>query len=84
MPSHKSCKKRMKTSEAERLRNRAFRTTLRNAVKEVRLETSKEEAVKKLKVAIQILDRAAGRRLLHRKTVDRSKSRLVKLVNKLG
>lgn len=84
MPSHKSCKKRMKTSEAERLRNRAMRSSLRSAVKEVRAETSKEEAANKLQTAIRLLDRAASRGLLHRKTVDRSKSRLTKLVNNLG
>jgi len=47
LPNHKSCAKRMKTSEKERIRNRAFRTTLRVAIKELRSETNKEEATKK-------------------------------------
>ncbi len=84
MPNHKSCAKRVKTSEAERLRNRAFRTKLRSAVKEVRTETNKEEAQKKLKDATALLDKAAGYHLIHRRNADRNKSRLTKFVQKLG
>lgn len=84
MPNHKSCAKRVKTSEAERLRNRALRTTLRSAIKEVRTETNKEEAIKKLKVACTTLDKAASYRLIHKKNAARNKSRLAHFVQKLG
>ncbi len=83
MPNHKSCAKRMKTSEKERIRNRAFRTTLRVAIKELRSETNKEEATKKYHSVAQILDKAASYHLIHRKNADRNKSRLAHFVNRL-
>lgn len=84
MPSHKSNFKRMKTSAKERERNRAYRSRLRAAVKEVRTETSKEEASKKLNEAFRLLDRAAARGLIHKSTAARNKSRLALAINKLG
>lgn len=84
MPSHKSCAKRVKTSEAERLRNRAFRSKLRQAIKEVRLATGQEEATGKLRVAVSLIDKAAGYGLIHKKTAARNKSRLTLHVSKLG
>lgn len=84
VPNHKSCAKRMKTSEAERVRNRSFRTRLRQAIKEVRAETSKEEAAPKLKKAISIIDKAAGKGLIHQRTAARNKSRLSHFVGSLS
>jgi small subunit ribosomal protein S20 len=74
----------MRTSAKERMRNRAMRTRLRAAIKEVKTETEKEAAVKKLREATQIIDKAASKGLIHKKNADRSKSRLTILVNKLG
>ncbi len=84
MPNHKSCAKRVKTSGLERTRNRAFRSQLRAAIKDVRNETNKEEALKKLKTATSILDKAAGYGLIHKNNADRNKSRLATHVQKLG
>lgn len=84
MPNHKSCAKRVKTSEAARNRNRALRSSLRAAIKAVRTETNKEEAQKKLKTVCITLDKAAGHRLIHKKNADRNKSRLAHFVQKLG
>jgi small subunit ribosomal protein S20 len=74
----------MKQSENERSRNRAFRSRLRVAIKEVRSETTKEEAAKKLKAATVIIDKAATRKIIHKKNADRNKSRLAQYVNGLG
>jgi small subunit ribosomal protein S20 len=84
LPSHKSNFKRMKTSAKERERNRAYRSRLRAAVKEVRLVQSKDEAAAKLKEAFKLLDKAASRGLIHRSTAARNKSRLALAINKLG
>ncbi len=83
MPSHKSCKKRMKTSELERVRNRAFRTQLRAAVKAVRSEQNKDEAIKLLKEADHVIDRVASKGIIPKTRASRSKSRLAIMVNKL-
>lgn len=84
MPNHKSCEKRIKTSLKERERNRAFRSRLRAALKDVRSATNKDEAMKKLKEATTVLDKAASYGLIHRKNADRNKSRLSLFVQKLG
>ena len=84
MPNHKSCEKRMRSSEASRQRNRAFRSRMRAAIKDVRNENNKEEALKKFRVAAGLLDQASAKHLIHRKNADRNKSRLAAVVNKLG
>jgi len=84
LPSHKSNFKRMKTSAKERDRNRGYRSNLRAAVKDVREESSKAEALKKYAKAVQLLDRAAARGLIHKKTASRNKSRLSLFIQKLG
>jgi len=83
LPNHKSCAKRMKTSANERTRNRAFRSKLRAAIKELREETNKDTAGKKYVEVSQMLDKAAAYHLIHKKNADRSKSRLALFVNKL-
>lgn len=84
MPSHKSCKKRMKTSEVARLRNRGYRTTLRHAVRELRNETNKDEALKQYKQVSILFDKAATYGLIHKKNAARNKSRLAKFVQTLA
>ena len=84
MPNHKSCKKRVKTSEKERLVNRAYRSHLRVVLKEAQGVTNKEEAVKKLKEVTAELDKAASRGLIHKKNANRNKSRIARRFNKLS
>jgi small subunit ribosomal protein S20 len=74
----------MKTSEQRRLRNRALQSQLRAAIKELRSEANKEEAVKKYQAATSLLDRAASHGIIHKKNADRNKSRLAQFVRKLG
>lgn len=73
----------MKTSENSRLRNRAYRSELRNAIKELKEETNKEEATIKYKKVASLFDKAASNKLIHKKNADRNKSRLAHLVKKL-
>ncbi|UCD62781.1 MAG: 30S ribosomal protein S20 [Candidatus Zixiibacteriota bacterium] len=84
MPSHKSCKKRMKTSAERRLRNRGYLSNLRTSVRELRAMTSREEASAAYRNVVSLLDRAAGRGLIHRKNADRHKARLARFVQQLG
>lgn len=74
----------MKTSERDRQANRAFRSTLRAALKAVRSETNKDEAMKKLREAASMLDKAATKNIIHKKNASRNKSRLTLMVQKLG
>ncbi len=84
MPTHKSCVKRMRTSDDRRLRNRVLLSQLRAAMKELRSETNKEQAAKKYRQVSSLLDKAAGNHLIHKGNADRNKTRLAQLVNKLG
>jgi small subunit ribosomal protein S20 len=74
----------MRTSEEQRLRNRAFRSRLRAAIKELRSETSPEEATKKYQLVTSLLDKAASSGLIHKKNAARNKSRLAQYVRKLS
>ena len=84
MPNIKSAKKRMELSAAARLKNRADRSRIRSAIKQVRAAESAEDGQTRLREAIALLDRAATRRLYHPNRVARIKSNLTRHVNALA
>jgi len=82
MPRHKSAKKRVRQNKTRALRNRAARTRIKGAVKELHQATDPEQVKKSLVECMSLLDRASKKSVMHRRTVDRTKSRLAKLANK--
>ncbi|MFH1686591.1 MAG: 30S ribosomal protein S20 [bacterium] len=84
MPNHKSCEKRMKIAARQRLANRAQRSVLRAAIRDLRAQTNREEALKQYKDVVPLLDRAARSHLIHPRNADRNKSRLAHFVAKLA
>ena len=76
MPSHKSCKKRMKTSAGERMRNRGLRSRMTRAIKELKACTNSSDAGSKLKDAISIIDKAAQHNIIHKNKAANDKSKL--------
>ena len=87
MATHKSAVKRTKQSEERRQRNRAVKTKVKKAVKKVRLaveQSNPEEAQAALAEAIPVIDRAASKKTLHRRTAARKISRLSKKVHALS
>ena len=84
MPHHKSCKKRMKTSDVRRLRNRAYMSNLRSQVRGLRALTNREEAAVAYRDVVSLLDKAVSNGLIHKKNADRNKSRLARFVQHLG
>ena len=87
MATHKSAIKRARQSEQRRQRNRAVKTRVKSAVKEVRValeEKSVEEAQAALQKAIPVVDRAASKGALHHRTAARKISRLSKKVHALS
>jgi len=74
----------MKTSAAERERNRGYRSQLRRAIRELRETTDKAEATERYRNVAGLLDQAARRHLIHRRNADRNKSRLAHFVARLG
>ena len=83
MPNHKSAEKRVRQSERRRLINRANRSRLRTAMKELRsgLEKGGKEAAELLPKTISEIDKAVQKSVLHRNAAARQKSRLTVRVN---
>ena len=83
MPRIKSAKKRMRQAASATARNRTQRSQLRSAIKKVR-SAAAGEAAEAYAAAVCLLDRAGRKNLIHRNTAARQKSRLAKLVAKVG
>jgi small subunit ribosomal protein S20 len=87
LATHKSAIKRAKQSEERRLRNRARKTRVKTAVKQIRTaieNKSLEEAQTALQEAIPLIDKAASKGSLHHRTAARKISRLSKQVHALS
>ena len=82
MPHHKSAEKRMRTNERDRKKNVSVKSAVRKATRSVRDDAKANEAPKLLRDAQSLLDNAVRKGVIHKKTADRKKSRLAKLVNK--
>jgi small subunit ribosomal protein S20 len=83
----KSGIKRHKQSLKARARNRHVRSTVKTAVKDVRSEIAEgkgtgEKSAELLRKATSVLERAASKGVLHKKTASRKVSRLAKAVHK--
>ena len=83
MPNIKSAKKRMELSAAANQKNRAERSRIRSAIKQVRSAETATVGSARLTEAVALLDRAATRRLFHPNRVARIKSGLTRHVNAL-
>ena len=87
MATHKSAIKRHRQSLKAHARNRAMRTRIKNVLKTVRKAVAEKDAAKAetaLKQAFSVLDKAGGKKVIHRRTAARKISRLSLAVNKMG
>ena len=83
MANHKSSLKRIRSTDAKRLRNRYQAQTVRNSMKILRAEKDKKVAGELfLKLSSQ-LDKLAKKNVIHKKKASNLKSSLAKLVNAL-
>jgi small subunit ribosomal protein S20 len=80
----KSAIKRLRQNERRRTQNKSARSRLKTALKKARAATDPQQATQAYRDAARLLDRAASRGLIHKKTADRSKGRLATRVVKLG
>jgi len=86
LANHASALKRARQNEKRRVRNKAVRTRMRGAIKSVRqaLEAKDQEAAREaLKAAEPIIDKAASKGVLPKRTAARKISRLAKQVHTL-
>lgn len=87
MANIKQQAKRNLTNEKKRLLNAAFKSSLRSSIKkfEVAVENKNlEEAKTNFDVSFKKLDKALAKGLFHKNHVNRTKSRISKLLNTLA
>ena len=83
MPNTATAKKRLRQNIVRRARNRAVKSTVRTQVKKVltSIDAGETEAAEReYRAAAKGLDRAIARRIIHRNTAARQKSRLQRLI----
>jgi small subunit ribosomal protein S20 len=87
LANNKSARKRIRISEQKRVRNRPYRTAARTSVKKAELAIrAGDQTVAATAVgdAISMLDRVAGKGIIHKNNAARRKSRLMAKFNALG
>lgn len=82
MANHKSALKRARQSEVRRLRNKAYKTRVRGAVKAVRA-AEPGKAAEQLPGAVAIIQKTASKGVIHPNQAARKVSRLARLVNRV-
>lgn len=87
MANSKSAEKRIRVNERRRLRNRPYRSACRTLVKKAELairEGDREVAQPAVLRATSMLDRTAGKGIIHANNAARRKSRLMAKYNAIG
>lgn len=84
MANHKSAEKRIRSNATKRLSNRYQAKSTRTVVKNLRTTTDKVEAEGLYKKVSSMLDKLAKKNIIHKKKAANQKSKLAKVVNKLG
>jgi small subunit ribosomal protein S20 len=76
--THESALKAHRQSLVHRERNRRFRSQLRTTLKQIRSVMDKDKAAARteLNAAVSLIDKMAGKGVIHRNTASRYKSRL--------
>jgi len=85
MASHESAVKAHRQSLVRREANRQYRSRLRGALRAIRTAIDSGDSAKvkdALRETISLVDRMAGKKVIHRNAAARSKSRLAKRVSK--
>jgi small subunit ribosomal protein S20 len=87
LANHKSALKRARQNTVRRLRNKSVKTRVKSVVKNVRQAVSdnlQDNVAQELNVAKSVIDRAAKKGTIHKRTAARKISRLSKLVNSIS
>ncbi len=85
MANHKSALKRVRQNKKRYLRNKSYRTRLKNVVKETRIAISNanaEELSAQLKNAQKVIYKIKSKGIIHKNKAARLVSRLTKAANK--
>ncbi len=82
MANHKSAKKRVRSDEAKRLRNRYQHKTARTAIKELK-NAEKGEAEKLYPSVVSKIDKLAKKNIIHKNKAANLKSDIARHINAL-
>jgi small subunit ribosomal protein S20 len=86
MPQLRSAKKRLRQTAKRTLRNKAYRSRVKTAIRKVRLAVAEgraEDARLSYREASSLLDKAVEKGILHKNNAGRHKSRLAVQINRL-
>ncbi|MCB9758732.1 MAG: 30S ribosomal protein S20 [Alphaproteobacteria bacterium] len=86
MANHASALKRMRQTQKRRARNRHYRSSMRTQIKKVRAAVEAgdhETASQELNAAVAVIQRLAGKKIIHPRNASRKVSRLYAAVNGL-
>lgn len=83
MAQHKSSEKRIRSTARRKKRNAEQKSAMKTLLKKVRGEKDKAKAVLVLKETVSLLDKLAGKRVIHPNKAANQKAKLTKAVNKL-
>ena len=81
MANHKSAKKRIRQSEARRLRNRYYAKTMRNAVRDIRKMNDAAAVAEALPRVTSMLDKLARKNVISKNKAANLKSKLALHLN---
>ena len=87
MANIKSAKKRIKVIEKKTMRNKVVKSQTKTAIKKVITAVDsgvKDDAQNAYSKAASAIDKATTKGVFHKNTAARKKSRLAKMVNKVG
>ena len=83
MAQHKSAEKRIRSSARRKTRNTEQKSEMKTKIKSVRSEEDKTKAEAILKKTVKLLDKLAGKNVIHSNKAANQKSKLTKIVSKL-
>ena len=83
MAQHKSAEKRIRSTARRAKKNTEQQSAMKTMIKKVRSIKDKKTAEAVLKETVSLLDRLAGKRVIHPNKASNQKSKLTKLVNAL-
>ena len=84
MANHKSAKKRIRTNERKRVRNKAALSKAKTLVKNVFESKEQSKGTENLKAAVSFLDRTVCKGRIPRNTASRKKAQMAKFINGLS
>lgn len=84
MANHKATKKDMRQAAKRRERNRYYGKTTRNAIRDLRAISEKEEAAAQFPEVASMVDKLAKKGVIHKNKANNLKRKLARKVNTLA